>query len=310
MKFELLKNCAVASLAVALSVTALPAQAQEEGQWRNRGERAAQHQAQRGSVDAESQRGMRPSWRPAAAAQPAPRVAPAPPAAAAPPAPAQAQAQSAQQGRRGDGGRPQWQRTPQPAQVQAPARAQAPVQAQRNWQRDGQRQDRRDDRRDDRRNDRPETRQDWGQRQDWRDGNRSGTWSQNRDSDRYRDASRYRDGYRDAYRDARRSDYRQWDRRWRDDRRYDWNRYRYANRATFNLGIYYSPYRTYSYRRLGIGTVLQSLFYSNRYWVNDPWQYRLPEVYGPYRWVRYYDDVLLVDVYSGQVVDVIYDFFW
>ena len=33
-------------------------------------------------------------------------------------------------------------------------------------------------------------------------------------------------------------------------------------------------------------------------------------LYGPYRWVRYYDDVLLVDVYSGEVVDVIYDFFW
>ena len=23
-----------------------------------------------------------------------------------------------------------------------------------------------------------------------------------------------------------------------------------------------------------------------------------------------YDDVLLVDIYSGEVVDVIYDFFW
>ena len=31
---------------------------------------------------------------------------------------------------------------------------------------------------------------------------------------------------------------------------------------------------------------------------------------GPYRWVRYYDDALLVDIYSGEVVDVIYDFFW
>jgi hypothetical protein len=28
------------------------------------------------------------------------------------------------------------------------------------------------------------------------------------------------------------------------------------------------------------------------------------------RWVRYYDDVLLVDVYTGEVVDVIHDFFW
>jgi len=283
MKFELLKNSAVASLAVALSVTALPAQAQDDGQWRNRGERAAEHQAQRRSVDPESQGGMRPSWRPEGRTQPQARVAPSAPAQAAPPV--------ARQDLRGDGGRERWQRAPQPAQTPVQAQAQVRSQAapaQRDWQRDGQ-------------------------RQDWRNGNRDnqrGTWSQNRDSDRYRDAGRYRDGYRDAYRDARRSDYRQWDRRWRDDRRYDWNRYRYANRSTFSLGIYYSPYRSYSYRRLGIGTVLQSLFYSNRYWVDDPWQYRLPEVYGPYRWVRYYDDVLLVDVYSGQVVDVIYDFFW
>jgi Ni/Co efflux regulator RcnB len=52
------------------------------------------------------------------------------------------------------------------------------------------------------------------------------------------------------------------------------------------------------------------VFFGNRYWINDPWRYRLPEVYGPYRWVRYYDDVLLVDEYSGEVVDVIHNFFW
>ena len=52
------------------------------------------------------------------------------------------------------------------------------------------------------------------------------------------------------------------------------------------------------------------MFFGSRYQINDPWRYRLPAVYGPYRWVRYYDDVLLVDIYSGEVVDVIYDFFW
>ncbi|MDB5726384.1 MAG: hypothetical protein JWQ16_3138, partial [Novosphingobium sp.] len=66
----------------------------------------------------------------------------------------------------------------------------------------------------------------------------------------------------------------------------------------------------WSYRRLGIGFTLQPLFYSNNYWINDPGNYRLPEAYGPYRWVRYYDDALLVDIYSGRVVDVINAFFW
>ena len=71
-----------------------------------------------------------------------------------------------------------------------------------------------------------------------------------------------------------------------------------------------APYRDYRYRRLSIGFYLDSVFFGSRYWINDPWTYRLPAVYGPYRWVRYYDDVLLVNTYSGEVVDVIHDFFW
>ncbi|MDN3645791.1 RcnB family protein [Pontixanthobacter aestiaquae] len=76
------------------------------------------------------------------------------------------------------------------------------------------------------------------------------------------------------------------------------------------MGRYYSPYRGYRYSRISVGFFLDNLFYSNRYWINDPWTYRLPEVYGPYRWVRYYDDVLLVNIYTGEVVDTIHDFFW
>ena len=44
--------------------------------------------------------------------------------------------------------------------------------------------------------------------------------------------------------------------------------------------------------------------------ISDPWTYRLPEVYGPYRWIRYYDDVLLVNTYTGEVVDVVHNFFY
>lgn len=156
----------------------------------------------------------------------------------------------------------------------------------------------------------------WGDRNDrnqtnrdgWRDGNRSESWR----NDRSRNDQWRNDGRRDV-RDSRLwhgDNGRRWDRHdWRRDNRYNWQSYRNHNRDIFRLGSYYSPYRNYSYRRLSIGFSLDSLFFSNRYWINDPWQYRLPDVYGPYRWVRYYDDVLLVDVYSGEVVDVIYDFF-
>jgi len=140
---------------------------------------------------------------------------------------------------------------------------------------------------------------------------RSGDGYRNRDGDRdYRNRS-YAYNSREYRRDGDRyRDYRQWNRGWRDNRRYDWYDYRNRNRSIFHLGFYYAPYSYWSYRPLSIGFYLDSLFYSSRYWVDDPWRYRLPEVYGPYRWVRYYDDVLLVNIYSGEVVDVIHDFFW
>lgn len=104
--------------------------------------------------------------------------------------------------------------------------------------------------------------------------------------------------------------YHRWDNHWRKDHRYDWNRYRSYNRNVFHIGVYYAPYSYYSYRPLGIGYRLDSLFFGSSYWIDDPWQYRLPPAYGPYRWIRYYDDVLLVDIYTGEVIDVIHNFFW
>lgn len=145
-------------------------------------------------------------------------------------------------------------------------------------------------------------------RNDTRRDDRRDSW---RNDDGRRDGdSRYRSGSWNRDRYAYGHDYRRWDNRWRDNSRYNWYSYRRSHPSIYRLGSYYSPYRNYSYRRLSIGFFLDSLFFSSRYWINDPWQYRLPDVYGPYRWVRYYDDALLVNIYSGEVVDVIYDFFW
>ena len=101
-----------------------------------------------------------------------------------------------------------------------------------------------------------------------------------------------------------------WNQGWRNDRRYDWRGHRDRYRNYYSPGRYYSPYRGHSYRRYGIGINIGSAFFGSRYWINDPSYYRLPPAYGPYRWVRYYDDVLLVDLRSGRVVDAIHDFFW
>ena len=100
-----------------------------------------------------------------------------------------------------------------------------------------------------------------------------------------------------------------WSNNWQRDPRYDWRRYRERNRSLFRVGSYYDPFG-WGYRPLSAGFTLYAGYYSANYWLDDPWQYRLPPVYGPYRWVRYFDDAVLVDVYSGQVVQVIRDFFW
>ena len=100
-----------------------------------------------------------------------------------------------------------------------------------------------------------------------------------------------------------------WTNHWRNDRRYDWRHHRDRNRFIFRIGFYSDPFG-YGYRRFGAGSFLYPNYYQSNYWINDPWQYRLPPAYGPYRWVRYHSDALLIDTYSGEVVDVIHGFFW
>ncbi|MFC3580460.1 RcnB family protein [Sphingomonas hylomeconis] len=102
-----------------------------------------------------------------------------------------------------------------------------------------------------------------------------------------------------------------WNRNWRQDNRYDWNRRRQYNRNAYHLPRYYAPSGwRYGYRRFDIGFTLSSLLFNQNYWIGDASYYGLPEAYGEYRWVRYYNDALLVDIYSGEVVDTVYDIFW
>ena len=100
-----------------------------------------------------------------------------------------------------------------------------------------------------------------------------------------------------------------WSTQWRRDHRYDWRDWRRRHRSRFHLGFYFDPFG-WGYHRYSIGWRLWPHYYHRSYWLSDPWHYRLPPAYGPYRWIRYHDDALLVNLYTGEVVDVIYDFFW
>ncbi len=130
----------------------------------------------------------------------------------------------------------------------------------------------------------------WDRDRDGRpDGNRPGNWNGDR-----------RDGNRGG-----------WNNGWRNDSRYDWRGWRSAHRDNYRVGRYRPPSGYgWGYRRWGIGVRIAPVFFAQDYWIDNPDYYRLPPAYGSYRWVRYYNDALLVDIYSGTVVDEIPDFFW
>jgi len=108
---------------------------------------------------------------------------------------------------------------------------------------------------------------------------------------------------------ARRSGWPRWQSSWHDDRRYNWRDHRRRYGSLYRLGYYFDPFG-WGYRRYGIGWRLWPSYYGSSYWLSDPFMYRLPYAPSPYKWVRYWDDALLVDTFTGEVVDVAHDFFW
>ena len=173
---------------------------------------------------------------------------------------------------------------------------------------------------------------DWNDRdrRNWQDGRRD--WDRNdrdrndrdrndrdrRDDRRWNNGDRRWNGGNPGWNSGARFDdrtrwqgQRRWDNGWRNDRRYDWYSYRSRYGDRYRIGRYYAPSGwNYGYSRFSIGIFLNSMLYSNSYWIDDPYYYRLPPAYGSLRWIRYYDDALLVDIRDGYVVDVIHDFFW
>ncbi len=140
-------------------------------------------------------------------------------------------------------------------------------------------------------------------------GDRRDIREERRDLDRaYRSGDRReirdeRNDLRDARREYR-QDYREATRDWG---RNDWRGYRDANRGLYRGGGWRSDYRYRSFSpgvRIGVG------YYNPRYYLNDYGRYRLPRPGFNQRWVRHYNDVLLIDVRSGYVVDVIRNLYW
>ena len=143
--------------------------------------------------------------------------------------------------------------------------------------------------------------------------------------------SRYpRPGYVDSHHDGREG-YRNasWDRDrhgWHDERGHSWHHdrdwydsyrddhfrfygNRYYARQRFTIGFYYAPWG-YTTRLWRCGDRLPLSYYSARYVLDDYYNYDLYAPSYATAWVRVGNDVLLIDMVSGEVLDVVADLFW
>lgn len=95
----------------------------------------------------------------------------------------------------------------------------------------------------------------------------------------------------------------------RREHREDWRDYRRSHRDVYRRAAYVGP-RGYRYRPIAAGHRFAPTYYGQRYWVSDYARYRLPAPGYNRRWVRYGNDVLLVNVRTGRVIAVNSGFFW
>lgn len=73
----------------------------------------------------------------------------------------------------------------------------------------------------------------------------------------------------------------------------------------FHIGPYHAP-AGFRYRRWAYGEILPRLYWAPGYWLTDYWLFGLDVPPVGFEWVRYGPDALLIDVHSGEVIQVVY----
>ena len=121
-------------------------------------------------------------------------------------------------------------------------------------------------------------------------------------------AREVRHDQREVRKDVRRGHYRE-AREDRREMREDWRDYRRSHRNAYRRPAYRGP-RGYRYRPVTVGYRFAPAYYGRNYWVNDWSNYRLGRPSRYQRWVRYGNDVVLVDIRTGRVLRVYNGFFW
>jgi Ni/Co efflux regulator RcnB len=69
--------------------------------------------------------------------------------------------------------------------------------------------------------------------------------------------------------------------------------------------VYVAPHRGWRYRPLYVGYRLEPAFYGSRYYINDYRAYGVNYPGRDKRWIRYGDDLLLVNLRTGRVLRII-----
>jgi Ni/Co efflux regulator RcnB len=89
----------------------------------------------------------------------------------------------------------------------------------------------------------------------------------------------------------------------------DWQDYRKTHRSTYHRPAYHAP-RGYRYRPVVVGNSLHRVFWGSTYRINNYSTYRLPSPGYHRAYVRYGNDVVLIDTRTGRVIRVYDAFFW
>ena len=89
----------------------------------------------------------------------------------------------------------------------------------------------------------------------------------------------------------------------------DWRDYRRTHRNVFTRPAWVAP-RGYRYRPVSVGAMLNRMFWGSTYRLNDYATYRLPYPGRNRMYVRYGNDVLLINARTGRVIQVYSSFFY
>jgi Ni/Co efflux regulator RcnB len=73
---------------------------------------------------------------------------------------------------------------------------------------------------------------------------------------------------------------------------------------------YVAPYRGWRYSAVRPGSQLRPGFYSSRYVITNPGRYQLRRSVRNQQWIRYGNDLVLVNVRNGRVLQVVRNRYW